>query len=407
MSAVLAAQEPLPLATRYPGQRAVPCCFMRGGSSRGGVFLEADLPADPRERAALLLALYGSPDLRQIDGIGGSDPLTSKAAVVGPSARTDADVDYTFYQIGIDQPRVSTGGNCGNMLSAAAAFAVLRGLVAVREPATTVRIFTTNTGQVVTASVPVSGGLPAIDGDCEIAGVPGTGGRVDLDFGDCAGAVSGALLPTGAPADSIEVDGRVIEVSLIDAATPFVFVAAADIGASGSELPEDILADAALQARMEAVRGWAATVLGLSPSAGEAKAVTPNVPRLMMVAAPQDYVDTAGRTVAAGDHDVRVRQMAMQRPHRALAVTGSACAAVASAVEGSVVAKAATVAQGSNVRLGHPSGVLRVASRVERASNGAYSVRSARIERTARLILAGTLFAAESRIAALRGVTEI
>ncbi|MBZ8132164.1 2-methylaconitate cis-trans isomerase PrpF family protein [Afifella sp. IM 167] len=407
MTVAAAISQAHPLDSTYPGQRAVRCLFMRGGSSRGGVFYEGDMPADPRERAALLLGLYGSPDSRQIDGIGGSDPLTSKAAVVGLSQRDDADVEYTFYQVGIDSARVSTGGNCGNMLSAAAAFAVLRGLVPVEEPQTRLRIFTTNTGQVVTAVVPVSAGVPAVDGDCEIAGVPGSGGRILLDFGDCSGAVSGRLLPTGSPLDTITVEGRDVEVSLVDAATPFVFVAAADVGARGTELPEEILSDAALQARLEEVRGWAAEVLGLSPSAKEARAISPNVPRLILVSSPQDYTDTLGRRIAAGEHDVCVRQMAMQRPHRALAVTGSVCTAVASAVEGTVVARHATVRAGEDVRLGHPSGVLRVASRVERAAGGGYEVRSAQVERTARLIGAGTVFVPESRLRLLADVVEV
>ena len=186
-----------PLARPASGdeQIAIPCAFMRGGSSRGGFFLDDDLPRDKIRRSAVLLAAYGSPDGRQIDGIGGADPLTSKAAVVRRSERPDADVEYTFYQVGIDQPTVSTGGNCGNMLAAVGPFAIRRGLVPAVEPETVVRIYTTNTQQVVTARIPVRMGEPCCEGDCTIAGVPDPGAAIRLDFGDCAGAVSGKLDP--------------------------------------------------------------------------------------------------------------------------------------------------------------------------------------------------------------------
>ena len=229
-----ATKDALASSLEQTEQLAIKCTFMRGGSSRGGFFLDEDLPRDKAERDAVLLAAYGSPDDRQIDGIGGSDPLTSKAAVVKLSERDDADVDYTFYQVGIDAPSVSTGGNCGNMLAAVGPFAIRRGLIPAIEPETVVRIYTTNTRQVVIARIPVRNGEPLCEGDCAIAGVPDTGAAIRLDFGNCAGAVSGKLLPTGSARDSILIDGRTIDVSLIDAATPFIFVNAYDVGATGT-----------------------------------------------------------------------------------------------------------------------------------------------------------------------------
>ncbi len=380
---------------------------MRGGSSRGAFLLADDLPGDPRERAALLLAAYGSPDLRQIDGIGGSDPLTSKAAIIARSHRADADVEYTFVQVAIAAAQIGIGGNCGNMLAAVGPFAILRGLVPASEPETVVRIYTTNTGQVVTARIPVADGVPMIEGDCRIPGVPGCGARIGLDFGDCAGAVSGRLLPTGRPRDEIEIAGQSATVSLVDAATPFVFVRAADIGARGCESAVEISADAALQQRLELVRGWAATVLGLAPTAEGARAASPNVPRVIMVSAPQDYASPEAGAVKAGDADLCVRQMSMQRPHKALAVTGSVCTAVAAAVEGTVVAECAASQCGDEYRLGHPGGVLRVRARVRRKDDGGYRIEGAEIERTARLIMAGTLYAPEGRIAELARTVEI
>lgn len=383
-------------------QLGIRCAFMRGGSSRGGFFLADDLPAVAAERFAVLLACYGSPDDRQIDGIGGADPLTSKAAVVGRSSRQDADVDYTFYQVGIDRPVVSSGGNCGNMLAAVGPFAILRGLVAAVEPETTVRIHTTNTGQVITARIPVIDGLPACEGDCRIAGVPDSGATIRLDFGDCAGAVSGKLLPTGAARDAITLDGCSAEVSLVDAATPFVFVRAADIGARGTELPEELRANALVMSRLEQVRGWAAVKLGLVARREDAEKASPNIPRVIMVAPPVTYAAlTVGKVVEA-EMDLCVRQLAMQRPHKALAVTGAVCTAVASAIPGSVVAECMTPPQG-DVRLGHPSGVLRVSARIGRDNGKAFAIERAEIERTARLIMDGTVFVRRRKVTALAG----
>jgi 2-methylaconitate cis-trans-isomerase PrpF len=370
---------------------------MRGGSSRGGFFLDDDLPQDKTRRDAVLLAAYGSPDGRQIDGIGGSDPLTSKAAVVKKSKRPDADVEYTFYQVGIDQPTVSMGGNCGNMLAAVGPFAIRRGLVPAVEPETVVRIYTTNTSQVVTARIPVRNGDPLCEGKCTIAGVPDPGAAIRLDFGNCAGAVSGKLLPTGAARDRIEIDGRQIEVSLIDAATPFVFVNASDIGGIGTELPDDLRGNEDLMGKLEQVRGWAAVVLGLVSRADLARAATPNLPRVIMIAPSMDYQAVGGHVVARTDIDICVRQLAMQRPHKALAVTGAVCTAVACSVPGSVVAEA--IGRPLNeVRLGHPSGVLRVASKTRNGSDGKLMIESAQIERTARLIMEGALFVRRRKI---------
>lgn len=381
-------------------QVAIRCTFMRGGSSRGGVFLDDDLPQDKAERDAVLLAAYGSPDDRQIDGIGGSDPLTSKAAVVKLSERDDADLDYTFYQVGIDNPSVSTGGNCGNMLATVGPFAIRRGLISAVEPETVVRIYTTNTKQVVIARIPVRDGEPLCEGDCAIAGVPDTGAAIRLDFGNCAGAVSGKLLPTGSARDSISINGQDIEVSLIDAATPFVFVNSADVGATGTELPDDLRANDMVMSRLEEVRGWAAVALGLVTDARDARAKSPNVPRVIMIAPPNSYHAVGGRAVAEADIDICVRQLAMQRPHKALAVTGAVCTAVACSVPNSVVATAIGKPL-QDVRLGHPSGVLRVASRVVPGPKGIPVIESAQIERTARVIMDGAIFVRRRKIAQL------
>ncbi|TAK40527.1 MAG: methylitaconate delta2-delta3-isomerase [Betaproteobacteria bacterium] len=381
-------------------QLAIPCLFMRGGSSRGGFFLEDDLPADPVERQAVLLACYGSPDERQIDGIGGADPLTSKAAIVGRSGTPGADVDYTFCQVGIGEAKVSTGGNCGNMLAAVGPFALLKGLVSPVEPETLIRIYTTNTRQIITARVPTAGGRPNWDGTCTIPGVPGSGAPVYLDFGNCAGSVSGKLLPTGAAADVIEVNGLHIKVSLVDAATPFVFVDARELGTSGTELPDALRANSRLMERLEGVRGWAATVLGLARTRELARKQSPNVPRVMMVSPPQSYLTSDGTEAQAHSMDLCARQLAMQRPHKALAVTGAVCVAVAAAVPGSVVAECAGGTKGE-LRVGHPSGVLHVSSRVVPDRETGQRIESAVIQRTARLIMSGYVHARRTSVHAL------
>lgn len=373
--------------------------LMRGGSSKGLYFLGSDLPNDRMMRDAFLLASYGSPDARQVDGIGGADPLTSKAAIVSRSERDDADIEYTFCQVGIEDPAVSVGGNCGNMLSGVGAFAILRGLVTGVDPLTTVRIFTTNTQQVVIAYIPTLNGMPVWDGDCAIAGVPGTGATIRLDFGDCSGAVSGVLLPTGNSVDRVLINHQEIPLSLIDAATPFVFVRASDIGATGYETPDQMRSNTSLMNTLEQVRGWAAVQLGVVSKPDEALAKSPNVPRVMMIAPTADYESIQNNSVLKNDADVCVRQLSMQKPHKALAVTGAACAAVASAVPGSLMQQLVGGIK-EVVRLGHPSGVLRVAAKSS-LEDGKVKIHSAQIERTCRLLMDGFVYIRKSKIQTL------
>jgi len=390
---------PLLVQPHDPEQVVLPCLFMRGGSSKGGFFLESELPGDPTERDALLLAAYGSPDMRQIDGIGGADPLTSKAAIVARSARPDADLEYTFCQVDLSRAKVSTGGNCGNMLAAVAPFAVWRGLIDTQEGENRVRIYTTNTKQVVEVSFTVKGGVPTVEGPTLVPGVPGSGATVAIDFGDCAGSVSGKLLPTGNAADVITIDSREVHVSLVDAATPFVYVVADDIKGDAGASPDAIQADLALMERLEQVRGWAAMVLGMVDDPAKAKEVTPNVPRVIMVSDPRDYL--AGETAIRADEvNLCVRQLAMQKPHKALAVTGAVCTSIACRIPGTVVAAQLRGSTEQDIRLGHPSGVLSVDSEVETTPEG-LKIRKAAVNRTARLIMAGQLFVPRHKIRAL------
>lgn len=363
---------------------------MRAGTSRGAFVLDRHLPEDPELRDRVVLTMYGSPDPRQINGIGGGDPLTSKIAIVERSNRADADVDYTFGQVGIDQAQVFWVGNCGNMSAGVGVVAVEEGLVAPVEPETTVRIYNTNTDKVLTAIVRVDGRDIVESGDTAIAGVPGTGAPILLDFGECGGAVTGKTLPTGNPTDAMTLDGHSVLVSIVDAATPFVFVRASDVGMTGDELPGQIDADADLLLRLEAVRSFAARAIGLVTESEVAREVSPSIPRVVAVAEPTGYTATTAEYVAAEDIDVLARQMAMQKTHKTFAVTGTLCTAVAAYIPGTVVNDVARTNEAGSFRLGHPGGVIEARVGV-RAWGDDIRIDRAAIVRTARTLMMGDL----------------
>jgi len=375
-------------------QRRIPCVVMRGGTSRALFVKRADLPRDPEMRDRVILRLYGSPDIRQIDGLGGADPLTSKLAIVGPPTREDAQVDYTFAQVSIDEPLVDYKGNCGNISSAVGPFAIDEGLVDPVEPTTTVRIHQTNTDCILEADVPVTGSRAAVEGDYHIDGVPGTGARIDLDFSDTAGAVTGRMLPTGSPLDLLDVEGvGRVEVSIVDAGNPCVFVRAADLGIQGTESPDQIDADKALNDRIERVRGAAAARIGLVDTWEDAARESPYIPFFVLVAPPTNYVDfTTGREIRARDVDFVARLLFMLRMHKAYAVTGTVCTGAAAKIPGTVVHEMASPgsADRSLTRIGHPAGVIEVDADV-RLEGGASLVRAC-LGRTARRIMEGYAF---------------
>lgn len=338
----------------------IPAIFMRGGTSKALVFRASDLPADRAERDAIFLAAMGVPDPygRQLDGMGGGLSSLNKVCVVGPPSRADADVDYTFVQLGVDAPLVDYGGNCGNMSSAIGPFAVEEGLV----PRPTgceaaVRIHNTNTGKIIVARFAVEDGLPAAEGDFALDGVAGTAPPVRLEFLAPGGAKTGKLLPTGAAVDRLEVAGLgAIEASCIDAANPCVFVAAEALGKTGVELPQDLEKDAAFLAAMEAIRQAGAQRMGLAELA--------SIPKVALVAAPQDAPTLSGRTLAAAEADIAVRMISVGQPHRAVPITGAICLAVAARVPGSIPHRLCSAAQGP-IRIGHASGTTVVDAVVE------------------------------------------
>ena len=398
-------------------QRRIPAVYMRGGTSRALFFHARDLPPTGPERDAILLRALGSPDpyARQLDGLGGGISSLSKACIIGPPSHPDADVDYTFAQVEVGRAVVDCRGNCGNCSSAVGPFAVDERLVAAREPETIVRIHNTNTRKLIIAHVPVQDGEAAVDGDFELPGVAGKGARIALDFVDPGGAVTGALLPTGRPRDRI--DG--IEVSLVDATNPMVFVRASDLGATGTESPTEIDGSSILTARLERIRALAGQHMGIAGSAA--------VPKIALVAPPTPFTALDGTRYSAHAVDVVARVMSMGNCHRAFALTAAMCLAVAARIEDTVVEEVvrgelafraeqlpralgeraarrgpnessrspdsevvrgepqASRSPDSEIRLGHPSGVLPLAAEV---SAGPIA-RRVTVYRTARRLMEG------------------
>jgi methylitaconate Delta-isomerase len=383
--------KPWPGAMRRGDQVGIRCVFMRGGTSRGVFLHQTDLPADLARREKLIVGIYGSPDIRQIDGLGGATPLTSKVAIVGHSSRPDADVDFTFGQVAIDEPKVEFSGECGNMAAAVGPFAVDERLVAASEPVTHVQIHLTNTKTVVTAEVPVCNGLAAVDGETEVSGVPGLGARILLDFKDVGGTLGKGLLPTGRAHEVLQTSAGAVEVSIVDAANPVVFVKPSAFGLTGVELPDAFTPD--VLAQMEAVRSAAAKRLGLRAETMRA------IPKLYMIHPPADYTDLNGRLVRADDVNVIGRGLSMGVPHEAYAATAAVCTAAAALLPGTLVQEMLRLdhVRPAHIRIGHPGGILGIDAEMEWVSGHARLVRAA-IERTARRIMEGTVYVPLSRL---------
>ncbi|MDF0603093.1 4-oxalomesaconate tautomerase [Psychromarinibacter sp. C21-152] len=344
----------------------VRCMWMRGGTSKGGYFLAGDLPED---RDAFLLRVMGSPDVRQIDGMGGADPLTSKVAVVKRSERDGVDVDYLFLQVFVDRPIVTDAQNCGNILAGVGPFAIERGLVPAQEGETRVAIFMENTGQVAVETVQTPGGVVSYEGDARIDGVPGGAAPVPVEFEDTAGSSCGALLPTGKACDVVEG----VEVTMIDNGMPCVVMRASDMGISGEETPEALEANEYLRAKLEAIR------LACGPMMNLGDVSEKSVPKMTMVSAPRDGGAIATRTFIP------------HRCHKTIGVLGAVSVATACLIEGSPAYELAERGEGGTRTLSveHPTGEMTVVATLD--NNG--EVASAAILRTARKLMDGEVFA--------------
>ena len=376
---------------------------MRGGTSKAVFLKEADIPADEAARRELVLRIFGSPDKRQIDGLGGADPLTSKMAIIGPP-RSDpraagTHLTYTFGQVEIDHPDIDYLSLCGNISSAVGAFAVYEGLVQPQAPMTTVRAFNTNLNRVLTIEVPVEGQRPVEIGDYSVPGVPGTGARILIDFADTAGGATGSLQPTGNPIDRVEVEGfGPIEMSLVDIGNAHVFIRASDIGLTGTETAAEIDARPELRSLLERIRGAGAARMKMVSRADAARQESPATPLIGIISPPADYRDVINnRVVRAEEVDLVSRLMFMQQMHKTYAGTSTVCTGVASRLPGTIVNAAlrpsgAVTGRNSNeVRIGHPAGVIETESDVRATDNG-YVVHRATLGRTARRIMEGYVF---------------
>ena len=341
-------------------QTRIPCLLMRGGTSKGAYFLARDLPEDPALRDRVLLAAMGSPDARQIDGIGGGDSLTSKVAIIQPSTRAGADVDYLFAQVLVDEPRVDYGQNCGNILAGVGPFAIERGLVAVTGDLTPVRIYMENTGQIAVAHVPTANGAVRYDGEARIDGVPGCAAPLIVEFEDIAGSSCGALLPTGNALDVI--DG--IDVTCVDNGMPVVLLRAL-------ESPAELDANAPLKSRLESIRLQAGPLMNLGDVAQR------NVPKMCLVAP------------AHNGGALSTRSFIPHRCHTSIGVFGAVSVAAACLIDGSVAAGVAHVGEGDVRQLAveHPTGEFTVELRLSEGR-----LVSCGLMRTARLLFDGVVY---------------
>jgi methylitaconate Delta-isomerase len=376
-------------------QEMIRCTIMRGGTSKGIFFHRNDLPKDKALRDKVILRVFGAPDLREIDGLGGADPLTSKVCIIGPSTRPDCDVDYLFGQVSLSEPMIDWKSNCGNLSSAVGPFAIDEGLVDAVEPMTTIRIHQVNTGKVIVAEVPVQGNRAAVEGDHAIDGVPGTGAKLVLDWADSAGSLTGKLLPTGNVTDVLSVEGvGDVEVSLVDAAMPVVFIDAGTLGLKGSETPQEIDSNRDLLKKIEKIRSFAAVRMGLCADWKKATQEVPYSPFFAICAAPLAYKNwTTGGTIAAESVDLVVRLLFMQQMHKTYPVTGTTCTVVASMIPGTVANRVARpgVIEREVLRIGHPAGVISPEGKVISENRG-YVVKRATVDRTARCLMRGYAF---------------
>ncbi|WP_346399968.1 2-methylaconitate cis-trans isomerase PrpF [Pseudomonas syringae] len=382
-------------------QIRIPATYMRGGTSKGVFFRLTDLPEAAQvpgaARDALLLRVIGSPDPyeKQIDGMGGATSSTSKSVIVSRSSRPDHDVDYLFGQVSIDKPFVDWSGNCGNLSAAVGPFAITSGLVDPgRVPqggVAVVRIWQANIGKTIIAHVPISNGVVQETGDFELDGVTFPAAEVPLEFLDPAAdeeGAGGSMFPTGNLVDELEVPGiGILKATMINAGIPTIFVNAADIGHSGTELQGDINSDPQALARLEAIRAYGAVRMGLIGNIDEA-AARQHTPKVAFVAAPADYVASSGKPVAAQDIELLVRAVSMGKLHHAMMGTAAVAIGTAAAIPGTLVNLAAGGQARSAVDFGHPSGTLRVGAQAVQ-EGGDWKVTKALMSRSARVLMEG------------------
>ena len=366
------------------------CVVMRGGTSKAVFFHKNDLPDDPEQRDRVIMRVFGSPDKRQIDGLGGANSSTSKVAVISVSSREDADIDYDFGQVSVDKPIIVKTMNCGNISSAVGPFAIDEGLVPITEPETVVRIFNTNTRKHIIAHVPVKNGKTLYEGDYSIDGVPGTASRINIEFEDPSGAVTGKKLPTGNPMDEVIIEGKTYHVSLVDAANPVVFIRAEELGLNGTELPweyEALPNYKQVDSVIEQIRCWACKQVGFVTREADGSKLSPGLPKVGFLTKNIGYVNAEGKFVSPEHYDLTGRLFSMGKMIHAYMGTGTVCTMVAANTRGTVINELVRDSLGDNItmlRIGHPFGIIDVSAKVVDGE-----VKSATIGRTARRIMEG------------------
>lgn len=367
--------------------------YMRGGTSKGCMFLKEDLP-DRSEWDSIFLQAMGDPDPKQIDGMGGTVSSNNKIVVVWKSSEPDVDVEYLVGQVIVGKSQVDYKSNCGNMTAAVGPFAVEEGLVEVTEPVTTVRMLNRNTDKYINVAVPCKDGTYMEDGNCRIAGVDGTASELKVNFLNPAGAKTGKLLPTGNTIDVLDIPGfGQIEATILDVSNPMVLVRAEDIGMKGTELPEEINGNAEVCSLLEKIRGTAACRMGFAENLEDATANSPAVPKVGFFTKPVTFTDLAGQVVDADSMDLCVRVISVFKCHKACPLTSASSISVAAFLEGSVIRKAlgALAAGREDVRIGHPSGVMTMYPCIEKEGDE-IRLPSVAVQRTARRIMDGTLY---------------
>ncbi len=383
---------------RHGPQVRIPATYMRGGTSKGVFFKLEDLPKAAQKpgaaRDALLLRVIGSPDPygKHTDGMGGATSSTSKTVILSPSESEEHDVDYLFGQVSIDQPVIDWSGNCGNLTAAVGAFAISNGLVdpelVPKSGMATVRIWQANIGKTIIAHVPMSKGQVQETGDFELDGVTFPAAEVQIEFLDPADG-DGAMFPTGNLVDELKVPGiGTLKATLINAGIPTIFLNAADLGYTGTELQGDINEDAKALARFETIRAHGAVRMGLIAKASEA-ADRQHTPKIAFVAPAADYVTSSGKKISSGDIELLVRALSMGKLHHAMMGTAAVAIGTAAAIPGTLVNDASGGVKRKIVRFGHPSGSLRVGAEAMQEKNGEWTVNRVIMSRSARVLMEG------------------
>ena len=370
--------------------------FMRGGTSKGCMFLREDLPEDRNQWDPIFLQVMGNPDPKQIDGMGGTVSSNNKIVIVWKSEEKDVDVEYLVGQVIVGKSQVDYKSNCGNMTAAVGPFAVEEGLLEITQPITTVRMLNRNTDKYINVTVPIDPetGTFAQDGDCHIAGVDGTAAELKVNFLNPAGSKTGKLLPTGNVLDVLDIPGfGKIEASILDVSNPMVLVRAEDIGMKGTELPEEINSNTGVSALLEKIRGTAACMMGFAKDLEDATANSPAVPKVGFFTAPVTFTDIAGEQVESSDMDLCARVISVFKCHKACPLTSASSISVAAQLEGSIIEKTLGMPGNASgcVRIGHPSGVMTMYPDIVR-QDGELKLPGVAVQRTARRIMDGTVY---------------